>query len=311
MQLSTLAGTAGLDEDDLRPIEASTSAVAWPAIIGGAFAAVALSLVLVALGAGLGIASVSPWPNAGASATTVTVMTVVWLIITQWLASGLGGYITGRLRTKWVGVHTHEVFFRDTANGFLSWAAASVIGAVLLASAASSVVSGTAAAVGGLASSVVAGASQGAAQTAMRETPTRPSDTLGDPTAYFVDSLYRTDGPSTNPADPDVRAQSTRILLHDFANGDVSAPDKAYLVQLVAAHTGLAQPDAAKRVDAVIDQVRAAEVKARQAADTARKSAARLAIYTALSMMVGAFIACVASALGGRRRDAHWETLLP
>jgi hypothetical protein len=92
-------------------LEASTSGVAWPAIIGGAFAAVALSLILLALGSGLGLASVSPWSNAGVSATTFTVMTAVWLIVVQWLASGLGGYLTGRLRTKWVGLHTHEVFF--------------------------------------------------------------------------------------------------------------------------------------------------------------------------------------------------------
>ena len=112
------------------PLETSTSGVAWPAIIGGAFAAAALSLILLALGSGFGLASVSPWPNAGASVTTFTVMTAVWLIVTQWLASGLGGYLTGRLRTKWVGLHTHEVFFRDTANGFLTWATATVIGAV-------------------------------------------------------------------------------------------------------------------------------------------------------------------------------------
>jgi hypothetical protein len=77
---------------------------------------------------------VSPWSNAGASATTFTVVTAVWLIVTQWLASGLGGYLTGWLRTKWVGLHTHEVFFRDTANGFLTWAVASVTGAAFLAS---------------------------------------------------------------------------------------------------------------------------------------------------------------------------------
>src|SRR5450432_2282052 len=128
------------------------SALSWAAIIGGAFAAAALSLILLALGSGLGLASVSPWSNSGASATTFTVMTAVWLIVVQWLASGLGGYITGRLRTKWVGLHTHEVFFRDTANGFLTWAVASVIGAAFLASAASSVVSGTATLAAGVAS---------------------------------------------------------------------------------------------------------------------------------------------------------------
>src|ERR1022692_2906079 len=167
--------TVGVYVEDRTPLEAATSGVAWPAIIGGAFAAAALSLILLALGSGFGLASVSPWSNTGASATTFTVVTAVWLIVTQWLASGLGGYLTGRLRTKWVGLHTHEVFFRDTANGFLTWAVAAVIGAAFLASPAASVVSGTATVVAGVASGAAAGASMGATQTAAR-----PGSTLTD-----------------------------------------------------------------------------------------------------------------------------------
>ena len=119
-------------------LESSISAISWAAIIGGAFATAALSLILLALGSGFGLASVSPWPNSGASVTTFTAMTAIWLIIVQWLSSGLGGYLTGRLRTKWVGVHTHEVFFRDTAHGFSAWAVAMIVGAAVLASAVSS-----------------------------------------------------------------------------------------------------------------------------------------------------------------------------
>src|SRR5450631_3480611 len=173
-----------------RTVEASTSAVSWPAIIAGAFVSAALSLILLALGSGLGLASVSPWPNSGASATTFTVMTAVWLIVTQWLASGLGGYVTGRLRTKWVGLHTHEVFFRDTANGFLTWASATVVGTVLLASVASSVVSGGVHA----AATVASGAAQGAGQAAASIGPSLVS-------GYDVDSLFRTDKPNTNAPD--------------------------------------------------------------------------------------------------------------
>ena len=292
--------TVGVYVEDRNPLEAATSGVAWPAIIGGAFAAAALSLILLALGSGFGLASVSPWPNSGASATTFTVMTAIWLIVVQWLASGLGGYLTGRLRTKWVGLHTHEVFFRDTANGFLTWAVATVIGAAFLASAAASVVSGTATVVAGVASGAAAGASQGVAEQASQSV-----GTIADPTAYFVDSLYRTDHPSANVSDGDVRAQSSRILLNGLRNGDVTAPDKTYLVLLVADRIGLSQADAAKRVDEVITQAKAVEVKARQAADTARKAGAYLSIFTALSMLVGAFIACVAAALGGQQRDEY------
>ena len=114
-----MVDTTDVYAENEQPVETSTSGVAWPAIIGGVFAAVALTLILLALGSGFGLASVSPWFGFGASATTFTVMTAVWLIVTQWLASGLGGYLTGRLRTKWVGLHTHEVLFRDTANGMV------------------------------------------------------------------------------------------------------------------------------------------------------------------------------------------------
>src|SRR5581483_9048514 len=121
--MSTLASEVQLARERSTPLagavtnESPVSAVSWAAIIAGAVVAAAISLLLVALGTGLGFASVSPWSNEGASATTFSVMTAAWLVIVQWFASGLGGYLTGRLRTKWVGTHDHEVFFRDTAHG--------------------------------------------------------------------------------------------------------------------------------------------------------------------------------------------------
>ena len=290
MQTAPVIGRAGTYGESA--LEAPTSGVAWPAIIGGAFAAAALSLILLALGSGFGLASVSPWSDSGAPLTTFTVMTAVWLIIMQWLSSGLGGYLTGRLRTKWAGVHTHEVFFRDTANGFLSWAVASVIVAAFLASAATSIVSGGV----HVATGVASGATQVAAQ---------PGRLTADPMGYFVDSLYRSDHPSPNASNQDLRAESTRILAMGLQNGDVPAADKTYLAQLVAARTGLSQTDAAKRVDEVIAQEKAAELKVRQAADAARKAGSYLSIFTGLSMLIGAFIACAAAALGGQQRDKH------
>jgi hypothetical protein len=293
-----MAGPAGVYVDERQPIEAATSGVAWTAILGGAAAAIALTLVLVALGTGLGMTSISPWPGAGASAKTFTIMTAVWLIITQWLSSGVGGYVTGRLRTKWVGLHTHEVFFRDTANGFLAWATASVIGAAFLASAAATVVSGTATMVAGVATGTAAGASQGATQEAAR-------GNASDPTGYFVDALYRTDRPNNDASAADVRAETSRILFAGLRDGDVSQPDKAYLAQLVSRRTGLSQDAATKRVDDVLAQEKAAAAKVRQAADTARKATANLSIFMALAMMIGAFIAAAAAALGGRQRDEY------
>src|ERR1022692_2649216 len=101
-------GLAVIYEDADVAVEPAKSAVSWAAILAGAATAVAASLIMLAIGAGLGLASVSPWANVGASLTTFTVMTAIWLIMTQWVASGLGGYLTGRLRTRWSGTHKHE-----------------------------------------------------------------------------------------------------------------------------------------------------------------------------------------------------------
>src|SRR5450759_3235246 len=114
-------------------------AVSWAAVAAGAIAAAALTLVLLAFGAGMGFSAVSPWGNSGISASTFQITTGLYLIVVALLASALGGYVAGRLRTRWVGVHHHEVFFRDTAHGFLAWAFATVIGAGFLAAAASDV----------------------------------------------------------------------------------------------------------------------------------------------------------------------------
>jgi hypothetical protein len=296
MHTAPVAARAGA-YGDVAP-ENATSGVSWPAVIGGAFAAAALSLILVALGSGFGLAAVSPWSDAGASLTTFTLLTAVWFIIVQWVASGVGGYLAGRLRTKWAGLHTHEVFFRDTANGFLSWAVASVIVAAFLASAAASVMSAGTHVAAALAGGATQGAAQGATQAAAQ-----PGTNMADPTSYFVDSLYRSDHPNANAPNQDVRGETTRILIRGMQNGGLSDPDKTYLAQLVAARTGLSQEDAQKRVNDVLAQEQAAEVKARQAADAARKAGAAMSLYTGVSMLIGAFIACVAAALGGRQRD--------
>jgi hypothetical protein len=147
-------------QSDLSTEDVIRSAVSWAAIIAGAVAATAATVILLVLGTGVGLSIISPWYRAGASAATVGVSAVVWLVVVQWISSGLGGFLAGRLRTKWVGVHTHEVFFRDTAHGFLAWSLATVAGALVFASV-------TASGVGGVAkgtSDVAAAAASGAAQ---------------------------------------------------------------------------------------------------------------------------------------------------
>jgi hypothetical protein len=120
--------------------ESAVSAVSWPTIIPGAFSIVAVGPILLALGSRLGLSPVSPWRNSGPSATAFGVYAAVWLVVVQWVSAAFGGYLTGRLRTKWVAVLTGEIYFRDTAHGFLAWAVAAVITAAALSSAASSAV---------------------------------------------------------------------------------------------------------------------------------------------------------------------------
>ena len=264
--------------------EASTSAVSWPAIFAGAFAALALSVVLTSLGTGLGLTTISAWPNAGASVTTFTISTGIGLIVVQWLSSALGGFITGRLRTKWTGVHTHEIFFRDTAHGFLSWALTTLVGTILLAGAASSIIGN-----GVRAASSIAGGTAQAATSSVSD--------------YSVDTLFRSDHIDASASTQDVTAQATRILANGVRNGDVPPADRIYLAQLVAAKTNLSQADAEKRVNSTIASTKDAESKVRQAADAVRKATATFAIFTALSLMIGAFVACAAAAYGGILRD--------
>jgi hypothetical protein len=283
--------------------ESAVSAVSWPAIFAGAFVAAAASVVLAALGSGFGLASVSAWPNSGVSATTFTVMTAIWLVVVQWFASGLGGYVAGRLRTKWANTHTHEVFFRDTAHGFITWAVATILVAAFVASAAATAVSGGVHA----AATVASGASQGAATAAAQGADTGGSASQGSPSIapYNIDMLFRSPRSDSSANTADARAEAARILANGIAAGDVPSTDRTYLAELVAARTGISLEEAQKRVDTTIAQAKAAEVRARQAADAARKAASEASIYTALSMLVGAFIACIAAALGGQRRDLH------
>ena len=281
--------------NNISSCDAKTSAVAWSAIIAGAVTSAAVSLILLLLGSGLGLASVSPWSNSGVSVATFTVATAIWLIVMQWISSGLGGYLTGRLRSKWVSMHSDEVFFRDTAHGFLAWSLATIITAAFLAAAISSVLGGGIKAATAVSENAVAGAGYGATKSS--------NDTIVDPMAYFVDSLYRSDHP--NPSEGDIRGETARILISNLKDGSVSNTDKVYLTQLVSVHTGLNQASASKRVDDVIASLTAAKEKAKENLEKAHKTAMHVAIYTFLSMLIGAFIASVAAALGGKHRDEY------
>jgi hypothetical protein len=286
--------------------ESSKSGVSWAAIFAGAFVAVAMSLILLVLGTGLGLGSISPWANDGASASTIGIGAIVWLVVMQLASAALGGYVGGRLRTKWVGVHNDEVFFRDTAHGLLVWAVATVIAAAFLTSAVGSVVSGTAKVAGAATATGVAAMGAGAA--GMANTGEQPGrGAANDPSAYFVDMMFRADKPSADADNGALRREAGRIVATGIAKGEVSTADKAYLVNLVAARTGMSPADAEKRVTDVVSQAKAAaesaKAKAQQAADDARKAGAYLALWIFISLLIGAFCASVAATIGGRQRD--------
>ena len=262
-------------------VEPPVSGVSWAAVLAGAIASCALTLVLLSLGTGLGLAAVSPWGNAGVSTTTFKIGTGLYFIVMAMISSAIGGYLAGRLRTKWSGVHTDEVYFRDTAHGFLAWALASVLGAILLASPATSLIGGTASRVS--------------------QALTNSSQSSG-PMDGYVDTLLRSDAPaaqnSTSPADS--RGELARLLTTSFHNGsDLNPADRSYVAKVVSSRTGLSQADADKRVAEVTTQIKSD-------LDKARKNAMQLAIWLTLSLFIGAFSASLAATEGGGLRDGTW-----
>jgi hypothetical protein len=262
-------------------IEPSVSGVSWAAVLAGAIASCALTLVLLSLGTGLGFAVVSPWGNSGVSTTTFKVGTGLYFIVMAMISSAIGGYLAGRLRTKWTGVHTDEVYFRDTAHGFLAWAFASVLGAILLASPATS---------------LLGGAASGATQALGNSTQS------SGPMDRYVDTLLRSDTPAAqNSANPtDSRGELVRLLTTSFHNdSDLNSADRTYVAKVVSARTGLSQADADKRVTEVTTQIKSD-------LDKARKSAMQLAIWLTLSLFVGALSASLAATEGGGLRDGTW-----
>jgi hypothetical protein len=296
-------------EPGLPPV-AARSAVSWGAVFAGAAAAAALSLILLLLGTGLGLSSVSPWASEGIDASTFGVSSILWITFMQLAASAVGGYLAGRLRTKWAGVQTDEVYFRDTAHGLLAWAVATLGTAALLTSTIGSIlgagVQAGATVAGGAASAAISG---GAIVAGSAEG--ERADAQG-PMAYFVDSLFRADSESRR-ADiaPEQTAASlaevTRIFANGIRTGALPEDDVDYVAQVVAQRTDLSQQQAEQRVREVFGNLQSslneAEVAAREAADAAREASAYAALWLFISLLAGAFVASWMATFGGRQRD--------
>jgi hypothetical protein len=261
------------------------SGVSWASIAAGAVAAAAVSLALLSLGAGLGLSSISPWADSGVSASTFKNAAGIYLVVVAVMSSAIGGYLAARLRTKWTGIHTNEVFFRDTAHGFIAWAFATVLSASVL---------------GAAATHLVSGAASGVAPAAAQAAPAL------NPSQVFVDRLFRADPAATTGApqpqnNEAARGEVLRLWTSSYRdNGDLAASDRTYIARVVAAQTGLNQPEAEKRVNDVI-------VEARAAADRARSGAAKLAFWMTAALLFGAFAASLAAVEGGQLRDGTWQ----
>jgi len=319
--------TTALPESYSDHIRANASAVSWAAILLGAVVAAALSLILLMLGAGLGLSSISPWAHAGISKTGFGVSTITWVVATQILAAGMGGYLVGRLRTRWINVHADEAHFRDTVHGFTAWAVATLATAALLTSAIGSITTGAthagAALAGGAASAAVAGAaagtSGGSPSGADLDRHHGDNEPEGSQLGYFIDSLFRQDVTGPSPTKSVVASDSaaqntassaevTRIFVNSINDDALPPADSSYVAQLVAQRTGLSQQDAQKRVNDAFGNLqaskKAAQVKAKEAADKLRKTTIYATLWLFASLLMGAFSASVAATWGGRSRDA-------
>jgi hypothetical protein len=219
-------------------------AASWPAIIIGAFIAIIASLMLLALGSGLGVATILPGSDRADLGPALLVTTAIWLILTQWVSSGLGGYIAGRLRTRWRGTRTQEILFRDSAHGLVTWAVATVVVAALIGPSVHSMIADSA----------------------------QPTAAIAPQGTIFANSDQSTG---------DRRVGAYRILGNTLATGSIPIMLSMYESGVDAVKAGVSGSDAV------------------------RKAAVRAGIYAALALLIGAYTASDAAALGGRLRDRH------
>ncbi|MGN5476734.1 hypothetical protein ACTMU2_06250 [Cupriavidus basilensis] len=189
------------------------------AILAGGVAAAAFSLILLMLGSGLGLSAISPWAPAGESAARFGVAAVVWICVTQIFASGLGGYLAGRLRKRWVAVHGDETHFRDTAHGFLSWASATLVMAIFVSSAASGLFHATA--------QVASAGATGGAMDTLKDRGNASAALDSWPMGYLVDGLFR---------------QSDSAAVTSNAAPDGRAADKEEVVPHIPEQSGFGRP---------------------------------------------------------------------
>lgn len=292
MATVTVPATAAADVVAPRHIE-------WSPVILGALGATAISVVLLTFGAALGLTAVSPYPYAGLSAKATAILSGTYAALVMVGAFAAGGYLAGRLRAPWRAGVEEEQNFRDGAHGFGVWALGVVVMAALAAS-------GAVAAVKGAAQATTAVAAAGTAGVAAN--PARPAM---DPTDFAADRLLAPNPAPGGPVTPAIgtRAELAAPMARTFAlavrDGQLAARDRTYLAQLVMQQTGMNPADAERRVDETYAELKAAEAKARDAAEAARKAALIAAFAAAATLAIGCAAACGGAALGARHRDEN------
>jgi hypothetical protein len=254
------------------PVEdARISYVQWGPAIAGALTAAAVAFVLDSFGAAIGLAVSSTAPTWRDSSAALQVLSGLYLLLVAIVAFGCGGYLAGRMRRPSAG-SAEEVEFRDGTLGLVVWAIAVILTGLVTLAAAQSLSR--------------LGAPASATQSAGAE----------NLIAYDLDRLFRADRRPPNTDIRYARSEAGRILLTSAGHTGVTADDRNYLVTLTSTETGLARPDAERRVDSIIAQ-------ARDDIRKARRAAVILAFMAGAAALLGAAVAWLASCAGGRHRD--------
>jgi hypothetical protein len=285
--------------------------VEWGPIIIGTLGALAIMVVLMTFGAALGLSVVSPQPYAGISAKALAVLAGLYAALVHVASFAAGGYLAGRMRTPWATDNLVERHFRDGGHGFAVWALGVVVGALFLASGISG---GVKTAVGATMAVAAAGAAGAASNPALQQVSLQPTD-------YAVDRLLAPGpagaaapatgaSPTPQQSRADLAAPIARTFAANMQNPQLDARDRAYLASLVSQRTGMPQTDAEKRVDEAFTELKAAEQKARDAADRARKATLIAAFLAAATLAIGCAAACAGAALGAEHRDQRTLVVL-
>jgi hypothetical protein len=242
------------------------SYIHWGPGIAGAIVAAATSFVLMSFASAVGLMVASPSPTWRDASVWLALLSGFWILVVAVGSFALGGYIAGRVRSTWKA-SSDEVEFRDGVHGLIAWALGVMLGAALLAVTAITFAAGNAA--------------------------SPPRDTAGAPSflAFELDRLFRPEA-----AGPELRGEAARIIMRGLGRTELPAGDRAQLVRITSSVSGLAAPEAERRVGQVLTD-------ARNAASQARKSAVILGFSLAAALAAAAAAAWIAAGVGGKHRD--------